>query len=408
MIASQKQAKTYLTVWDSLYGTLQGHVVLYDGAQLDTPDLSSTRMFNLSASNSTSKESIISSSLLLHTRSTANDSKHSHFTFQAIPFTAPSKTTLLSALGRGSKSRNAANQSIIPISPPQTPVLEGGNRKPLKAWSKRVDVWQKMDSSFLEKLLDPIQTPTVELFTSTFINWICAQNTMIRAWPSATHSSVAKISMPKKVPKSLLYLPPLLLNHQGIQQVLDRCTLSPLSFWPASVVEYLLVREKVVSTSPASSSCSVYSNTLLTVLLQMKEFGLVKKGLDGLGVEQIYLLIDWATSLLVSDDADNPNEASDQAQAQEILFHSLTCFVAKNFSALYLKTLSRMQVFVILEWVRGNLDPSVDGEEKSPLWWVWSMPPINYFQNAATPATLDQIAYEKWTTVTLERNSPSF
>lgn len=400
-----------MTAWDSVYGTLQGRYELFDGAQLDTPDLSSTRVFSLLPAPSNDGTF---SSLLLHITSTSSDSKYSHFTFQVIPFTAPSRITLLSALGRGSSTRKAGTQSIIPISPPPTPILpSGGGRKPLKAWSKRVDAWQEMDMSFLEKLLDPTQTPTIDLFTSTFIQWICAQNAMIRAWPSPKSPSgvVTKISMPKKVPKSLLYLPPLLLNHQGIQQILDRCTLSSLSFWPASVVEYLLAREKVVSTFSASSSCSVYSDTLLTVLLQMKEYGLVNKGIEALGVGQVFLLIDWATTMLAPGNEDEngvskskeEEENDDQVaktQAGDILLHSLTCFVAKNYSAHHLKDLSRMQVFVILDWVRGILDPSLEGgKEKSPLWWAWSMPPKNSFQNAGTPATLDQIAYEKWMTV---------
>ena len=411
VVASQKASITYLTAWNSHYGTLQEQLELYDGSQLDTPDLNSTRYFTLVHHP---HSSLKSGQLLLSTSSHSPNSKYIESSIQVIPYEAPATVSLLSALGKGNvNSSKKSIQSVIPIPPPPC----SRKTKPLKAWSKKVDEWFELDRIYLEKLCDPLQTPSVEIFSTTFIEWISQQVSFIRGWPTSTSNDstiskvphkVAKLKKGASIPKSLLHFPRLEMTQTTIVKLLNRTIHSPLSFWPRAVIEYL-----VAITGEKGNS--VYGEKFVKTLFELNEVDLLQTIIPKLAVAELCLVIEWLSK------ADEKVFEVVSLTTYHHLFHI-------TFSAIgiydsrsplpFLKNLSKSQIMTVFEWLKESLDPSSLPElstrydangnvinqvpnlapTKCPLWWAWYNEDVAEFPFLASSSS-SQLEYERWITV---------
>ncbi len=445
-IISQKGHKSYFTIWDSKFGTLQLEKTVYDGSVLDVPDMKSVRSYSLQTACSEVHGSVLTLSTIFNIpKSTSYTSQ-----FHIIPYHSP-KMSLLSALGKLSTNEPKFDQasfqgqlaSIIPVPPP--PSTE--RHKSLKVWKSKVCEWNLLDETFLEELLDATKTTTVVEFQGKFVEWIATKHASLRNWKV----DVAKFKKGRADgnSQSLTHFPRSELSFKAMDSLMKRCFSNPNSFWPRAVVDYLLFTGGV---SSSMGSGNVGAN-LVQSLIAMEEIPLLEKcfqyvtDLDERDYVTILKYIATTDELSPVPEKcsawwskkeeekkkreakENPYSTARKAsniikknallptpntfgihlnQGQKELIKY--CFSSPRVDSVFSKelgSLTQTQLHTVFEWLRSILAPQFDESlsnrhpnQKFPLWWLWYDQP----QEETFKAVLDK-EYDTWITVRHNRLS---
>ncbi|KAJ3373450.1 2-oxoglutarate dehydrogenase complex E2 component [Kappamyces sp. JEL0680] len=441
-VVSQKGPKSFLTLWDSSYGTLQLEKQVYDGTTLDVPDKNSIRAFSLVTCHSPMYGNVLALSTV---SKTPKSSKYS-CQFDMIPYYSP-PVSLLSALGKRSSTEPAFDLSsftgqlvsIIPVAPP--PAAKQAD--PVQTWKAKVAEWNRLDADSLDRLLDTTATPSVPVFQEKFVEWITAKHTSLQGWQSE-NASKSKAAKPDGSSGSLIHMPKTELSQKAISLLMQRCFAGPATFWPRAVVEYLICGGSVSASNTGPNGESLVQSIILRGDIDLLEKCFLHvvdmNEKDYVDILQYVAATDesspvpqlcqawWedkqkrrarkesketphgtakkSTNSVKNGEIDVQSEPLGVSlnDGQKELLH--LCFSSPRIDAVFSKQLGSLlpaQLHFIFEWLRGILAPQYDTtlsnqhpDQKFPLWWLWYDQPLK----TGHKTVLDR-EYEKWITARL-------
>ena len=412
-VVSQRKSVKVLTVWELKYGSLQKQITLNEG---DNDTLLSKGFSLLEASVESLGNVLITVSSSLTPNADAYVTSGSLIPYDCQPVSllhvVGKKTAPFAFSNRPTKRIVTPMVSVVQNPPPSEYSQSGeGTQNPehLSAWLRDLMIADHNDAQFLSILMDSSKSGTVASFVSVFSAWIqskSAESTLNTASAKPVVAPSVFPSLHKTAEWSFDGLPAVELSHVAMSALSNRCLAAPDSFWPRSVVQYLIVNGWQ-GNAPQSLESNDEVPSLTSVLIKKQDYELLSSLLEKcvnisetdyvLVIEHVseikshpslvQSLIDYMKSRKSDGNQMDVDESNDARLCEaQTYFFGLVFSLPRNDHLMVKalrKSLTVNHLESLFDWLSGIINPNgllendeeectLDGtNDNFPLWWVW-------------------------------------